>query len=55
MFDRGEAVLGHTRVRGKQCLKFTCMNPVTTEANLDALFERIQATAKSLEAEPANS
>lgn len=49
MFERGEAVLGHTRVHGRQCLKFTCMNPVTTEHDLDALLERIQVTGKELE------
>jgi L-2,4-diaminobutyrate decarboxylase len=52
MFERGETVLGHTRVHGLQCLKFTCMNPVTTEHDLDALLERIQITAKELEIEP---
>jgi L-2,4-diaminobutyrate decarboxylase len=52
MFERGEAVLGHTRVHGRQCLKFTCMNPVTTERDLDALLERIQITGKKLETEP---
>jgi L-2,4-diaminobutyrate decarboxylase len=51
MFERGEAVLGHTRVRGRQCLKFTCMNPVTKESDLDALVERIQIVGKSLETE----
>jgi L-2,4-diaminobutyrate decarboxylase len=51
MFERGEAVLGHTRVRGRQCLKLTCMNPVTTERDLDTLLERIQATGKALESE----
>jgi L-2,4-diaminobutyrate decarboxylase len=48
MFERGEAVLGHTRVQGRQCLKFTCMNPVTTENDLDALIERIQITGQAL-------
>jgi L-2,4-diaminobutyrate decarboxylase len=53
MFERGEAVLGHTSVHGRQCLKFTCMNPVATELDLDALLERIQITGNELEAEPA--
>jgi L-2,4-diaminobutyrate decarboxylase len=41
LFDRGEAVIGHTRVRGRQCLKFTCMNPTATEADMDALIDLI--------------
>jgi L-2,4-diaminobutyrate decarboxylase len=48
MFERGEAVLGHTRVDGRQCLKFTCMNPVTTEKDLDALVERILITGDAI-------
>jgi len=51
MFERSEAVLGHTRVRGRQCLKFTCMNPVTKENDLETLVERIQIVGKSLETE----
>ena len=51
MFERGEALLGHTRVRGRQCLKFTCMNPVTTEGDLDALLARIQMTGESIAAD----
>lgn len=51
LFERGEAVLGHTRVHGRQCLKFTCMNPVTDEGDLDALLEHIQITGRALEKE----
>jgi len=50
LFDRGLAVIGHTRVRSRQCLKFTCMNPCTTEAGLDALLDLIVSTGKQLEA-----
>ena len=50
MFQRGEAVLGHTRVRGRQCLKFTCVNPMTTEAQLDDLIARIVSEGNRLEA-----
>jgi L-2,4-diaminobutyrate decarboxylase len=49
LLERGEAVLGHTRVHGRQCLKFTCMNPMTKESDLDALLERIQITGNALE------
>jgi L-2,4-diaminobutyrate decarboxylase len=55
LFERGEALLGHTRVHGRQCLKFTCMNPVTTEGDLDALIERIQITGDAIAAELARA
>lgn len=41
LFDRGAAVIGHTRVRNQQCLKFTCMNPSTTEADMESLIQLI--------------
>jgi L-2,4-diaminobutyrate decarboxylase len=50
LFDRGLAVIGHTRARGRQCLKFTCMNPCTTEADVDALLDLIVGEGKRLEA-----
>ena len=31
LFDSGRAVIGHTRVRNHQCLKFTCMNPAARD------------------------
>jgi L-2,4-diaminobutyrate decarboxylase len=37
LFDQGLAVIGHTRVGNRQCLKFTCMNPAVTEAEMEAL------------------
>lgn len=49
LFDHGLAVIGHTRVRERQCLKFTCMNPCTTEADLDALLDLIAGKGKELE------
>lgn len=49
LFDRGEAVIGHTRVHSRQCLKFTCMNPVTTEAQMEALLKMIVAEGERLE------
>jgi L-2,4-diaminobutyrate decarboxylase len=41
LFDQGVAVIGHTRVLGRQCLKFTCMNPMTTEEDITRLVEKI--------------
>jgi len=49
LFDRGKAVIGHTRVRGRQCLKFTCMNPATTEARLEELLELILKQGRECE------
>ena len=48
LFDRGLAVIGHTRVRGRQCLKFTCMNPMTTEKDLEVLLHQIVEQGRSL-------
>jgi len=41
LFETGQAVIGHTRVHGYQCLKFTCMNPVTSEAQMKELLAMI--------------
>jgi L-2,4-diaminobutyrate decarboxylase len=43
LFHHGAAVVGHTRVRGRQCLKFTCMNPATSEADLEGLIALIRS------------
>lgn len=51
LFERGMAVIGHTRVRGMQCLKFTCMNPSTTEAQMETLLETIVKQGKEIESE----
>lgn len=51
LFDTGSAVIGHTRVRGQQCLKFTCMNPATSEAQMKELVEMVLAQGKELERE----
>ena len=50
MFDRGQAVVGHTRVRGHQCLKFTCMNPATSEGQMEALVRNILVLGEEIEA-----
>jgi L-2,4-diaminobutyrate decarboxylase len=49
LFDRGAAVIGHTRVRGHQCLKFTCMNPAVTEIEMQDLVQKIVETGVELE------
>jgi L-2,4-diaminobutyrate decarboxylase len=49
LFDRGSAVLGHTRVNGIQCLKFTCMNPAVEESRLESLLSEIVETGTRLE------
>ena len=41
LFDRGIAVIGHTRVRGRQCLKFTFMNPAVSEDEVKGLLQAI--------------
>jgi L-2,4-diaminobutyrate decarboxylase len=48
LFDRGLAVIGHTRVKGRQCLKFTCMNPSATKADLEQLVELIRAQGQAI-------
>ena len=49
LFDEGRAVIGHTRVHGRQCLKFTCMNPSTTEGQMEELIGMIVARGEMLE------
>jgi L-2,4-diaminobutyrate decarboxylase len=42
LFDRGVAVIGCTRVQSRHCLKLTCVNPATTEADIERLIELIR-------------
>jgi L-2,4-diaminobutyrate decarboxylase len=49
LFDEGEAVIGHTRVRGLQCLKFTFMNPSTSEAEIEGMVKLIVEYGSRLE------
>jgi L-2,4-diaminobutyrate decarboxylase len=51
LFDRGIAVIGHTSVRGRQFLKFTCMNPAVTEDQLTSLVRIIANHGEQLEGE----
>lgn len=49
LFERGVAVIGHTRVRGRQCLKCTCMNPMTSEKEIENLIRQIVEQGQALE------
>ena len=49
LFDRGLAVIGHTRVRGRQCLKFTCMNPAVTEGQMEELIRMVVDVGMEIE------
>lgn len=51
LFDRGLAVIGHTRVRDRQYVKFTCMNPSVTEHQMDALIRMIVSQGVEVESE----
>ena len=51
LFDRGVAVIGHTRVRGRQCLKFTFMNPSVSEARIEELVGAVDECGKQVEQE----
>ena len=52
LFDRGLAVVGHTRVHNLQCLKFTCMNPSVSNAQIENLIGMIVAQGAALESSP---
>jgi L-2,4-diaminobutyrate decarboxylase len=54
LFDRGVAVIGHTRVRSRHCLKLTCMNPATTEADMEELIELIRRQGQECAGQKAN-
>jgi len=49
LFERGAAVVGHTRAHNRQCLKFTCMNPATSEIQMKELIEAVVAQGEELE------
>lgn len=53
LFDQGVAVIGHTRMRGKQCLKFTCMNPAVTDDQMRNLILMILDQGRKTEEESA--
>ena len=49
LFESGRAIIGHTRVRQCQCVKFTCMNPSISERDLEALISMIEKEGALLE------
>lgn len=51
LFDRGEAVLGHTVADGRPCLKFTLINPCTETKDIESLIELIESAGLDEEAE----
>ena len=51
LFDRGSAVIGHTRVRGRQCLKFTFMNPSVSEEQIEELVGMVTKCGRQMEKE----
>lgn len=51
LFDQGIAVVGHTRVQGRQCLKLTCMNPTVSNEQLRELLMLVVEHGRQLERE----
>jgi L-2,4-diaminobutyrate decarboxylase len=49
LFERGVAVIGHTQVRGRQCLKLTCMNPIVSEEEIGTLLQTIVQQGREIE------
>jgi L-2,4-diaminobutyrate decarboxylase len=49
LFDRGIAVIGHTRVGGRQCLKLNCMNPAVSDGQIEDLVSTIAEQGRELE------
>ncbi len=49
LFNRGVAVIGHTRVHNRQALKLTCMNPTVTEKQMDELIGLIVDEGAAIE------
>jgi len=54
LFDDGKAVIGHTRVHGLQCLKFTCMNPSVSDAEIENLIRLVIECGRRLGGSPAD-
>ena len=52
LFESGIAVIGHTVVRGRQCLKLTCMNPSVSARQVEELLGAVIEYAKGLEGAP---
>jgi L-2,4-diaminobutyrate decarboxylase len=51
LFEKGLAVIGHTIVRGRQCLKLTCMNPTVSKEQIEDLLRLIVKEGKQMESD----
>jgi len=51
LFERGAAVIGHTIVRGAQCLKLTFMNPSVSGEQVETLIQLVLEHGQQLEHE----
>ena len=49
LFEQGLAVIGHTIVRGRQCLKLTCMNPTVSKEEIEALLRIVVKHGQEME------
>ena len=49
LFEKGIAVIGHTVVRGRQCLKLTCMNPTVSKKQIEELLLLVVREAREME------
>lgn len=54
LFERGLAVIGHTVVRGQQCLKLTCMNPCVSKRQIEEMVALIAEQGKKSEREQSS-
>jgi L-2,4-diaminobutyrate decarboxylase len=48
LFERGTAVIGHTKVGGREALKFTVNNPALLEEDFGRLMDVVEACAEEL-------
>ena len=49
LFEKALAVIGHTVVHGRQCLKLTCMNPMVSKEQIEDLLRLIVREGKQME------
>jgi L-2,4-diaminobutyrate decarboxylase len=49
LFEQGLAVIGHTIVRGRQCLKLTCMNPTASKQQIEKLLRIVLERGQEME------
>jgi len=49
LFEQGMAVIGHTIVRARQCLKLTCLNPMTSQQQIEELLGVVVEQGMGLE------